>query len=402
MTRVPRSTTRTRHTSSLPVAGAPARFDRRTLLKSAGALGATGLALGLLPRSVQLASASQQATPPAMATPMVGPQADGTTIWKVTVSGMSMEKGIDLQAFFPGEIVINAGDSIWFAEDEPDFHTVYFPAGGQIPPLFIPDPEVASPQAGAPPQLVVNPDVLLPTSSLTVDGTTPVNSGLDILWDPAVPTILTFPTAGAYDYLCIPHQAVMKAAVVVQEAGSALPMDQAGYDALAQEQMAALVEDGKAALAEFADATSEAQADGTTLWTAAAGAGEGQARVMQFLPNPLEIKAGDSVKWIIQSLGEPHTVTFVGSDATAPEDIKPGKFADGRPKLSVNPQTMLPQGGTSFDGTGYMNSGYMGIPEMGLPMEFTATFPTPGEYLYYCVLHGDAKGNGMAARLIVK
>ncbi len=176
------------------------------------------------------------------------------TIWKAP-SGHDMEK--DLLAFFPGEIVINAGDSIWFAEDEPDFHTVYFPAGGQIPPLFIPDPEVASPQAGAPPQLVVNPDVLLPTSSLTVDGTTPVNSGLDILWDPAVPTILTFPTAGAYDYLCIPHQAVMKAAVVVQEAGSALPMDQAGYDALAQEQMAALVEDGKAALAEFANATSE-------------------------------------------------------------------------------------------------------------------------------------------------
>jgi len=390
-----------RRSSSIPSAGAPARFDRRTLLKSGGALGVAGLALGLLPRSVQFASASQEATPPAMATPVLGKQADGTNIWKVTVSGEDMENRLDLQAFFPGEITINAGDSIWFAEDHPDFHTVYFPVGDQIPALFIPDPEVASPEAGAPPQMVINPEVLMPTPSLAVEGTYPVNSGLDILWDSSMPMLLTFPVPGAYDYRCIPHGAVMKATVVVQEAESELPMDQAGYDALAQEQRAALVEEGKAALAEFANATSEAQADGTTLWTAAAGAGEGQGRVMQFLPNPLEIKAGDSVKWIIQSPGEPHTVTFVGSDATAPEDIKPGKFADGRPKLSVNPQTMLPQGGTSFDGTGYMNSGYMGIPEIGLPMEFTATFTTPGEYLYYCVLHGDAKGNGMTAKLVV-
>jgi plastocyanin len=380
---------------------APQPFDRRVLLKAGGALGLASLAFGVLPRSIQQAGAHQDASPVVAATPVVGPQADGSNLWRVQVGGMDMENQLDLQAFFPGEITINAGDQIWFAEGMPGFHTVFFPVGGEVPALIIPDPEQASPVAGAPPNVVLNPAVAFPTPSLVVDGSTPVNSGVDILWDPAVPTLLSFPTAGTYDYLCIPHQSVMKGTVIVQEAGAALPMDQAGYDALAQEQMAALVEEGVAAIAEYAEPVSEQQADGTTLWTAAAGAGEGQARVMQFLPNELEIKVGDSVKWIIQSPGEPHTVTFVGSGETPPEDIMPGAFADGSPKFAINPMTFLPQGGNSFDGTGYLNSGYMGIPEVGLPSEFTATFSAAGEYTYYCVLHGDAQGGGMAATLRV-
>ncbi len=41
----------------------------------------------------------------------------------------------------------------------------------------------------------------------------------------------------------------------------------------------------------------------------------------------------------------------------------------------------------------------MGLP--GMTSEFTATFTAPGEYIYYCVLHGDAQGGGMAATLKV-
>jgi plastocyanin len=383
-------------TSTLSVS----RIDRRSLLKAGGALGLTGLALGLMPRSLRTASAHQEeGTPPAAATPVVGPQADGTNLWKVQVGGMDMENKLDLQGFFPGEITVNAGDQIWFAEAMPGLHNAWFGYGAEVPALLIPDPEVASPAADAPPQMVFNPAFLFPTPSLVVDGVTPVNTGVDILWDPATPTIVTFSTPGTYDYLCVVHQAVMKGTVIVQEAGAELPMDQAGYDALAQEQIATLIEEGLAATAEYAEPVSEQQADGTTLWTAAAGAGEGQARVMDFLPNELEIKVGDSVKWIIQSPGEPHTVTFVGSGATPPEDVMPGAFADGSPKFAINPQTLLPQGGTSFDGTGYLNSGYLGLP--GMPSEFTATFTAAGEYIYYCVLHGDAEGGGMAATLRV-
>ena len=61
----------------------------------------------------------------------------------------------------------------------------------------------------------------------------------------------------------------------------------------------------------------------------------------------------------------------------------------------------MAQGGNVWHGTGWMNSGFLGIPQLGLPMEFEATFDTPGEYIYYCALHGDSQGNGMAAKLTV-
>jgi len=193
----------------------------------------------------------------------------------------------------------------------------------------------------------------------------------------------------------------MRATVIVQDAGADLPLDQAGYDAKAQEQMDAVKAEGIAAAAAFAEATQETQADGSTLWTAAAGAGEGQARVMRMLPNPLEIKVGDSVKWINQSPGEPHTITFIGAGETPPEDLEVSAFADGTPKFSVNPMSLWAQGGNTFDGSSYLNSGYFGVAEAGQPMEFTATFTAPGEFTYYCILHGDAEGGGMAATLTV-
>lgn len=377
------------------------RIDRRSLLKAGGALGLTGLALGLMPRSLRNASAHQEeGTPPVAATPVLGAQADGTNLWRVQVGGMDMENGVDFQGFFPGEITINAGDKIWFDSPMPGLHNAWFGYGADAPPLIVPDPEAASPAAGEAPALIFNPDFAFPTPNQVVDGVNPVNTGVDVFWDPAVPTIVTFSTPGTYEYFCIPHQAVMRATVIVQEAGAALPADQAGYDALAQEQLAALQAEGLVAIAEFAEATVEEQADGTSLWTAALGAGEGQARVMAILPKELEIKIGDSVKWIVQSPGEAHNVTFVGSDQTPPEDLTFGAFADGRPKVTQNPATFFPSGNSTFDGTGYMQSGFMGVPQLGLPMEFTATFTAPGEFIYYCSLHGDA-GGGMAATLRV-
>ncbi len=36
-----------------------------------------------------------------------------------------------------------------------------------------------------------------------------------------------------------------------------------------------------------------------------------------------------------------------------------------------------------------------------MPTEYALTFDTPGEYIYFCVLHGNAEGERMAARLTV-
>lgn len=336
-------------------------------------------------------------TPPAVAAPEVGPRADGTTLWKVQVGGHDMENKLDFQGFFPGEITINAGDSIWFDYGMGGFHTVTF--ASEIISIIVPDPEAGTPVAG-PPQMIYNPQAVLPSGGTVVDGTAFVNSGADVFLGGA-PVVFSFPTAGTFDYLCIPHGAVMQATVIVQDAGSELPNDQAGYDALATEQIEALRQEGLAEREKYATATATARDDGTTLWEVTAGAGPNQARVMMFLPEALELSVGDTIQFVIQSPNEPHTVSFIGEGEAPPEDLLPGAFADGSPKFAVNPLTFSPQGGNVWSGVGWVTSGYLGIPEAGLPMEWECTFDTEGEFIYYCILHGDAQGNGMAATLKV-
>ena len=70
------------------------------------------------------------------ATPEIGPRADGTNVWKVQVGGMDMETGTDVHSFFPKEITINAGDTIFYQfapMGMPGAHTVTFTSGEEMP-----------------------------------------------------------------------------------------------------------------------------------------------------------------------------------------------------------------------------------------------------------------------------
>jgi plastocyanin len=375
------------------------RLSRRDALRL---MGGAGLATAAFMSFGRRAFAQDSGTPAAAVTPQIGPQADGSTLWKVKVGDMKMEELIELHAFFPGEITINAGDAIWFDFGMGGFHTVSFLSGGDLPPIFIPDPEAGTPTAGGPPKLILNPAILFPTPGDSYDGTGYANSGIDVFRDPSQPYVLKFTAPGTYDYLCIVHSAVMKARVVVQEAGTAAPKTQADYDQAAADEIAKLYEQAATEKAKYTQATSTQNADGTTSWEATVGAGgETQVRIQSFLPIELEIKAGDKVKWVNRSPGEPHTVSFIGAGEVPPEDNTVEQFADGTPKFVQSMETFLPQGGNVWHGTGWMNSGFTGIPQLGLPMEFEATFDTPGDYVYYCALHGDSQGNGMAAKLKV-
>jgi plastocyanin len=349
-------------------------------------------------------------TPAAVATPTLGEQPDGTHFWRVRVAGMDEENLIDTQAFFPKEITINAGDAILFEfPTPPGFHTVTFLSGQEVPPLIIPDESGATPMASppaGPPTLVINPEAAFPSGATTYDGTGYVNSGLDAIRLPGDPPfMLTFTTPGTYEYQCIPHGVVMKATVVVQEAGAKLPEDQAAADARGDDERAALLAEGEAAIAEYAEAIATARDDGSTLWEVAVGAGEGQARVLRFLPDTIEIKAGDTVRWVNHSKTEPHTVTFLGAGVEQPEDIAVEPQASGPPKIIQNPLTLFPQGGQVFDGEGYFSSGFLGelngAPLPGGPA-YELTFDTAGEYRYYCILHGSGpEGPGMAGAITV-
>jgi plastocyanin len=323
---------------------------------------------------------------------------------------MEPESLIDTQAFFPKELTVNAGDAILFEfPDPPGFHTVTFLSGEEVPPLIIPDEDAATPAASpaaGPPPLIINPQAAFPSGGNTYDGTGYLNSGLDAIRLPGDPPFMvTFTTPGSYEYQCIPHGVVMKATVVVQEAGSAVPEDQAAADARGEQERTALIKEGEAEIAEYAEATPTTRDDGSTLWEVAAGAGEGQARVLAFLPDTLEIKAGDTVRWVNHSKTEPHTVTFLGAGAEQPEDVIIEPQPSGPPKLVQSPLTLFPQGSQVFNGQGYANSGFLGElngqPLPGGPA-YELTFDTAGEYRYYCVLHASGpEGPGMVGTIMV-
>lgn len=390
--------------TSIPVARP---INRRRLLQFGGGFiivvagGGSAYAAGGGPSSSSgtghLHSARQEATPPAVATPQVGEQPDGTQIWHVKVGGMDMERHIDVQSFLPDEITINAGDAVWFEFNPlmPGFHTVTFTAGGEDPNLEIPDPSVSTPVAG-PPTIILNPDVIFPAGGSTYDGTSYLTSGLDILFDPSMdPFVLTFTEPGSYEYMCVAHQLVMKGTVIVQDADAERPMNQVAYDQLATEQFTAIVAEGEAAIEEHADAIQTDREDGTSLWEVSAGVGgESHSRVMRFLPETVEIGIGDTVRWVDRSPGEPHTVTFLGGEET-PELVTVEPQPNGAPKLIFNNMVLFPQGDGDFDGTGYRNSGFLATPITNTDT-YELTFTAAGEFDYVCVLH-----QGMEGKIIV-
>jgi plastocyanin len=377
------------------------RLDRRQALRLLGGAGlATAGLLGLARRGVL---AQEGGTPPPMATPQIGEQADGSTVWRIKVGDMRMDQTplVELMAFFPGEITVAEGDAIWFDFGMGAFHTVSFASGGELPELIVPDPEAATPAAGEPPKLILNPAVVFPAGTETYDGAGYLHSGIDVFRDPTQPYVVTFTAAGTYDYVCIVHATVMKGRVIVQPAGTAAPTSQADYDRAAAEEIATLYAQADAEVATYQNATSTPNADGTTTWEATVGAGgETPVRVQAFLPAELEVKVGDTVRWTHRAAGEPHTVSFLGAGEVPPEDPVE-QFADGSPKFVQNPLVLFPSGGNVWSGTGWVHSGFLNYPQVSPETEFSLTFDTPGEYTYFCFLHGDAEGNRMAAKLTV-
>jgi plastocyanin len=166
-----------------------------------------------------------------------------------------------------------------------------------------------------------------------------------------------------------------------------------------------------AAGAHPAAAAPAAQA-GPQTWTVMVGQaitttpGEKPAwQAMKFYPANLTIHEGDTVVWKSNSDAEPHTVTFLGPETTAPpEPVAEPNPAGGAPLLMVNPKNLLRTPATSYDGSAFVNSGFMASDIPG-PKDYSLSFPKAGAYGYYCALHGgpgpDGKLQGMAAMVTV-
>ncbi len=110
------------------------------------------------------------------------------------------------------------------------------------------------------------------------------------------------------------------------------------------------------------------------MWYVQAG-GSTQTEALQgleYYPKSITIDAGDSVTWKFPA-AEPHTVTFLGPQASPPPPS--------------DPSNQQPAGGSSYDGTVYTNSGFAAGGKT-----YTLTFTKAGTYTYYCLIHGEMVG----------
>ena len=383
------------------------QINRRTLVRMLSAFGGAGAAAAVTGAGGPTSAAwLQDGTPPSdqpppPATPVLGEQPDGTHVWRVQAGAFDDVEMVEAMGFFPQEITINAGDSIFF--DFRGFHTATFLSGQERPFLMVPDEAAGTPTADGP-RLIINPMAAFPVGGNAYDGTGYVNSGTP---DPSAPPfVLTFTTPGSFDYLCLVHPQ-MQAKVIVQEAGAELAMDQAAYDQVGAEEAESLLEEGRALITQQTGGTPAADTGGA-VHDVSVGLGGEQVEVLRYFPRDLEIKVGDTVRWTNPSMHEPHTVTFLGADP-APEFLLVEPQQGGPPALVLNPLAALPVGDDTYDGGQLTNSGIIGeeLAEFyeGFPRNATyeLTFTTPGEFGYYCILHsgGPEDEHGMTGSVTV-
>ena len=343
----------------------------------------TGLLFGVTQQQVNAAPAGQT----------------GPTTWTVLVGGQAgiepTEQGPmgawQFMRFYPESITINAGDTIVWKLNSAEPHTITFPQPGQA------SPELVVPASEGSQDMMFNPLAVMPQGQATYDGTTLTGSG-QLGGEAQFPTEykLTFTTPGTYEYFCAFHQ-MMKGTVIVQAAGTPYPQTQAQIDAAAAQQLAADTQAATKAEAEIKNtpATTRPGPNGTTIYEVKMGYGDAMLAFMRFTPTDLTVHVGDTVEWTQTDVETPHTITLT-SGGEEPAMVVPEPQTAGPPKLLLNPQMMLPAGGTTYSGQGYFNSGLIWGTKAPMPgpRTYSLTFDTPGTYEYICILHDMMGMNG--------
>ncbi len=290
------------------------------------------------------------------------------------------DPNIAVLEYLPEAVSIRAGAAVEWRFTGPEPHSVTFFPPGQTPP------SPASPEGEA----LFVPATPPPS---TYDATAVINTGLLPLGPtPASPFVLTFPTAGAYSYVCIIHP-LMTGTVTV--AGEDDPVEtQADINERADRELNGWLEEGRAAKKKLTDAAAKQtpNPDGSTTWTYEAGATTEHADILAFAPVSGEVRPGDSVTFVNNSLA-PHPVLFA-SGGQLPENPLDPAFST---PTSPSPLTLLPTGGP-------YNSGVLppAAPPNAPPPEnvrsFTFVIPEAGTYPYVCLYHAPS---GMAGSIQV-
>ena len=285
------------------------------------------------------------------------------TTFTVHVGSETPNMAIQGMRFLPGDVTIDEGDSVKWVASSMEIHTVTFFQGGKVQSTVTPfDPS--------------NPTQLLKQGGSSVVGTGLLSSGVMTTatefgpLPPSVPLVksytLTFPKEGTYTYYCWVHGVMMVGVVHVQDAGDPYPYTQKQYDEQAATAAAGLAANGRALHRQLLR-----QSTNHKVFT---GGDNGIVSLMRFVRPTVVVHTGQSVRFVNNGMGTPHTVTF------GKEPVGAALFA--------------PSGNPAHFTGGDLNSGLL-VPGA----KFKVTFLKAGTYHYICGLHD---GMGMVGKVIVR
>lgn len=142
------------------------------------------------------------------------PGPNGSSLWFVRAGTNEVHSGDargQVMDFLPKDLTVRAGDTVVWGSGY--FHTVTFAPTPPLPEFFI-----IRPQPNGPPQLVLNPQVILPAKPSPIFDPTQYFNSADI--GPFSPAgfswALGFETPGTFEYVCLVHPDLgMKGTVTV-------------------------------------------------------------------------------------------------------------------------------------------------------------------------------------------
>jgi plastocyanin len=285
--------------------------------------------------------------------------------WTVQVGSQASHEALQGMRFLPGDVTVDAGDTVRWVARSTEIHTVtFFPGGG--PQTTLPDFNPAdltqlTRQGGS---------VYDPSAGFNSGLMTSVPDKGDVGPLPPVPHVrsysLTFPAAGTFTYYCLVHGKMMVGVVHVQAAGTAYPYTQAEYN-----DQARIARAGLAAMGNHLrrDLVRHSSAHRVFM-----GGDNGAVAVMRFLRGRVVVHRGERVVFRNPGMGAPHTVTF------GREPPPPGLFG--------------PSGTPGHYSGGKLNSGIIGPHG-----SFTVRFTKAGTFRYVCALHDNM---GMVGSVVVR